>query len=298
MSSLSTSTGRRLSSDIEAKPVPKSSRATSTPRRLEAREDPRGLLGLGEHGVLGDLDAQAVAGDVVDPQAARSTKSTISSVANCAGDMLIAHRRCRASGYVRRHSPSWRHASAKTQRPMSTTRPVSSATVMNSRGRQEAPRRVLPAHERLDGEQSCRVRRSISGWKCSRSPSVSMASRRPSSIRDRSSTAWRSTSSNTTAWLRPCGLRGVQRDVGLAEQVHPVLRAELGDDDPDARGVAHGLAADLDGRADHVEQPVRAREHLHLARRVVDEDHELVAAEPRGEVVRRGCSCGSGQRWS
>ena len=81
------------------------------------------------------------------------------------------------------------------------------------------------------------------------------------------------------------GLRGVQRHVGLPEQVHAVLRAALGDDDTDAGGVADELAGDLDGSTHDVEDPVGAGEHLHLARRVVDEDDELVAAEARGEVV-------------
>ena len=98
--------------------------------------------------------------------------------------------------------------------------------------------------------------------------------------------------------VAPLGLGGVEGDVGLAEQVHAVLGATLGDHDADARGVADELAGDLDRAADDVEDPVGAREHLHLAVGIVDEDDELVATEPGGEVVAPDAACGCGPRWS
>ncbi len=49
--------------------------------------------------------------------------------------------------------------------------------------------------------------------------------------------------------------------------------------------MGHELARDLDGRAHDVEDPIGAREHLHLAGGVVDENDELVAAKTCGEVV-------------
>ena len=49
--------------------------------------------------------------------------------------------------------------------------------------------------------------------------------------------------------------------------------------------MAHFLPGEVDRLTDDVEDPVGGRRHFHLALGVVDQDHELVTAEPGGEVV-------------
>ena len=126
-----------------------------------------------------------------------STNSTMSAIKNSAGDMFT--RRMKSpSGKVFIHPAMVRQASAKTQRPMLTMSPVSSATVMNSAAG-IMPRVGCSQRTRASKASSRPVRRSTSGWKCRRRPPSSIASRRLNSSSLRALSTVRSCESKTTA---------------------------------------------------------------------------------------------------
>ena len=155
---------------------------------------------------------------------------------------------------------------------------------------------MLPAHERLDGQQLAGAQIdfglvvqaqpvALDGLAQGELGARALADRLPQHLVE------------DHGLVASLPLGGVEGDVGPPEQLDPVLHARLGEDDADAGGVADLLAGEVDRLADDVEDPVGGGEHLHLAGGVVDQDHELVAAEPGREVVAAGCWCGSGRRW-
>ena len=81
----------------------------------------------------------------------------------------------------------------------------------------------------------------------------------------------------------PLALGLVHRQVGVAEQVLGLLQP---DRDPDAAGDEHLAALDLDHPLDRVEGEARHPGDLDRLTDVLDEDRELIAAEP-GDGVRR-----------
>ena len=119
----SAATQRSPSSSTTLSVTSRHSRAGSRPLASSASVDGRDQAGLGEL-AGGDVDADD---------------------RSCA---VVANRRT-----------ACRHASRRTQAPIGTIRPVSSASAMNSAGRQQAALGVLPAHERLDADDPRRSRR-------------------------------------------------------------------------------------------------------------------------------------------
>ncbi len=151
--------------------------------------------------------------------------------------------------------------------------------------REEAARRVLPAHQGLDGQQLARAQVDF-GLVVQAQPvaldGLAEGELGARALADRF--AQHLVEHHGLVASLPLG--GVQRHVGPPEQLDPVLHARLGEDDADAGGVAHLLAGEVDGLADDPEDPVGGRGHFHLAGHIAHQDHELVAPETGGEVVR------------
>ena len=161
--------------------------------------------------------------------------------------------------------------------------PVSSASGMNSPGGEQAARRVRPAHERLDADDRAAlevddglvVHDELSSQRALRSSATS--SRRPT----RSSAI---VGAYMTYCALPDRLRPVHRDVGGAQEV---VR-DRAQRDPDARADEH--LAPLDRRKGFwsvATMRSAASTADAGARDLLDEDGELVAAEPRDRVAGR-----------
>ena len=88
-------------------------------------------------------------------------------------------------------------------------------------------------------------------------------------------------------------LRAVHRVVGLAEHVGGVGDVAC-ERDPDAGADEDGLAVDLEGLLEDVDDPLHGRVRVALGVNVVDEHDELVAAEAPdgvgGAQLRRGAA--------
>ena len=208
---------------------------------------------------------------------------------SCLTDRLIAHRQRRVvrAQALQRDAP-WRQPSRRTQRPIGTIRPVSSAIGMNSSGRDEAALGVAPAQQRLDARR--------------REPSCERG--RPAGSAARTG-RWRARAGGRRAAR---GGRATPSCIARLEQAVAALAVALGDVHRGV-GVADQLVGVGDGRAGSTsEMPMLARsdellvpdaqrrgERLEHALggvggllRVVDvlEQHrELVAAEARGGVA-------------
>ena len=90
--------------------------------------------------------------------------------------------------------------------------------------------------------------------------------------------------SKTAYWRRPWRLGGVHRDVGVAEQVVDALRGTGAHDDADADADHRFLAAHREARAEDLHQSAGDRQCALESRLVVDQDRELVAAQPGSHV--------------
>ena len=107
---------------------------------------------------------------------------------NCAGDRLTAI----CSGFG--HDAASRQASRRIHSPISTIRPLSSASGMNSPGEHEAAHRMHPARQRLEADDLAARRRCgarcACGWKCSDSSPFLIASDRSWCSTRRSRICW------------------------------------------------------------------------------------------------------------
>jgi len=227
--------------------VPKSSRASLTPRFLRAGELQLDAVAGGDENALGELERQECRGqigafersvDVVDELGVLQLPRR-----DVDGDADVATERL-AQTLV-----AYRQASFRTQRPIGTIRPA-------LRQRNEVERGTSP-------RVGCCQRRSASspttskgssfttGW-YARVNCFSSSASRSSAIRLKRLSAASSEvrRRRTRSWHRRSAYRAVHRGVGLFQQ----LGAGLPERDPDARRDQEVPLTDVDGSADLVEQ--------------------------------------------
>ena len=103
---------------------------------------------------LGELEHQPLRRAARSRRAPRATSSTSVGSLNWALGEVDAHRqRRRRPRGSRRHSAACRHASRSTQRPSGSIRPAVLGDRDELARQQQAARRVLPAHQRLDADE-------------------------------------------------------------------------------------------------------------------------------------------------
>ena len=180
--------------------------------------------------------------------------------------------------------PSWRHAFSSTQLPRGMMRPVSSATRMNCAGGIGTFLRVRPAGEHLESRQAPRVELE-DGLVDEVEPllrhGVPQLALEPElcghfgvqgAVEDRVS----------ALALR---LGAIHRDIGIAHHLVVRLVGQRAGRDADARTGRYGNPFQVQRFGEHLLQALGEHDDLAVGAHVLDENRELVAAEPRDQVL-------------
>ena len=172
-----------------------------------------------------------------------------------------------------------------TQRPIGRISPVSSASSRNSAGRCS---RWPSGCQRTSastptGEPSSRL---TTGWKWSWSSLRLSAPRRSAASSLRADAVSSSSCRNATTWPRPAGLGGVHRDVRVPEQVLArACRRGRSARSRCSRSTIGAASSSSIGWTQAVEQALADRRGDLRRLDVLEQDRELVAAEPAGRVA-------------
>ena len=154
-------------------------------------------------------------------------------------------------------------------------------------GRQHQPVAVLDARQRL-GDRTCPVARSMIGWNTGTSR-LSASARRSSRSGGHPAVGPRAQLVVEQRVLVAAGVLGpVEREVRLAVEVAGAAGRVVGDRDAQAhrRHQRLGGRTEVVGPAQRLQQPGRHGVHRLGRRQPLDQDDELVAAEPRHRRVR------------
>ena len=257
------------------------------PHAERAQRGEHGLRGrhLGDQDALGELEHEPPRREAGAPEHVLDDADQLVRAQALAAQVHVHGGVGRVAVLLAPTRPPSRHACSSTARSMPGIVPVASAAGTNVDGREQAVARVVPAHERLggddlagaDGDDRLVVGDELAGVQ----RGEELVARRRLGQRVRVHVR------RERAHLALAGLlRAVHRDVGVAHQVvgvHAGAGARGGD--ADRRAHPARLAGDRDGLGEQRDDPVRDLLAVALVG-VLEQDRELVAAQPRGQVGR------------